>query len=291
MIEESKKKLGLIGLGAFGKLAARHLRRHFEVVATDAADRSAEAAALGIGWGSLEDAAGLPFVILAVPVQSFTEVLEGIRGIVRPGALLIDVASVKEVPAREMVRLLPDSVEILGTHPMFGPQSAASGLEGHRVVLCPVRTQRLGAARAFLEEKLGLDVHVCDPETHDRDIAQTQALAQFVGRALAQLDESTSPVRTPGYNQFREVAETVGEDTWELFTAIQNLNPYAAAMRAELLGHLSDLQDRLRREGGADDRSPAAGAAPAGDAVPPGDAVPSHDAGHPTDKPDSGNSV
>ncbi|MCH6551119.1 MAG: hypothetical protein IH804_03785 [Planctomycetes bacterium] len=76
---------------------------------------------------------------------------------------------------------------------------------------------------------------MCDAETHDRDIAQTQALAQFVGRALAQLEKSESLIRTPGYNLFREVAETVGEDTWELFTAIQNLNPHAAGTRAELM--------------------------------------------------------
>ena len=40
------------------------------------------------------------------------------------------------------------------------------------------------------------------------DIHGLHQLAQFVGRALAQLEESDSPVRTPGYNSFREVAET-----------------------------------------------------------------------------------
>ena len=164
----------------------------------------------------------------------------------------MDVASVKLATAIAMEQFLPDNVEILATHPMFGPQSAADGLAGHRIVLCPVRTRRLESARDFLEGKLGLDVHVCDPETHDREIAQTQALAQFVGRALAQMGKSDSPVRTPGYNRFREVAETVGDDTWELFSAIQNLNPYAAKMRAELLGHLEELQRRLAQETGAD---------------------------------------
>jgi hypothetical protein len=60
--------------------------------------------------------------------------------------------------------------------------------------------------------------------------------------------ESDSPVRTPGYDRFREVAGTVGEDSWELFAAIQNLNPYAADMRKELLDHLDELQRRLAEE-------------------------------------------
>jgi prephenate dehydrogenase len=270
MTAPDDKKLGLIGLGAFGQLAASHLRGHFEIVAADASDRSGEAARLGIGWGSSAEAAALPYVLLAVPVQSFGKVLESISGVVRPGALVIDVASVKIGPLREMERILPESVEILGTHPMFGPQSAAGGLAGHRIAVCPVRTRRLDEACAFLREKLALEVYVCDAETHDREIAQTQALAQFVGRALAQLEESTSPVRTPGYDHFREVADTVGRDTWELFAAIQNLNPHAAAMRTELLGHLAELQQRLADE--ANGEKPSAspdGPSPAGPSEPP----------------------
>lgn len=253
------KNLGLIGLGAFGRLAAEHLRDHFDVIAADVADRSAEAAALKIGWAPIEEAAANPYVLLAVPVQNLAALLEQIRDHVQPGALVADVGSVKLAPVDAMRQHLPGHAEIVGTHPMFGPQSAAGGLGGHRIVVCPVRTERLDAVCAFLEEKLGLDVHVCDAETHDREIAQTQALAQFVGRALAQMEKSSSPVRTPGYNQFREVAETVGEDTWELFTAIQNLNPYAAEMRAELLDHLSRLQERLQQESSDHGQAPAAG--------------------------------
>lgn len=250
MISSPAKKLGLIGFGAFGRLAAEHLRDHFDIVAADAVDRSAEAAALGVGWATPEEAAGRPFVLLAVPIQSFRDALEAIRDHVQPGALVVDVGSVKVAALAAMTEVLPEEVEIIGTHPMFGPQSAADGLSGHRIVVCPARTERLDAVRDFLAGRLGLEVHVCDAETHDRQIARTQALAQFVGRALAKLEESDSPVRTPGYDQLRDVADTVGADSWELFTAIQNLNPYAAEMREELLRHLSELQRRLGAEGG-----------------------------------------
>jgi len=259
MTAAHEKKLGLIGLGAFGRLAALHLRDHFDVRAADTADRSSDAAELGICWTSIEQAAACPYVLLAVPVQSFATALDAIRDHVQPDSLVIDVASVKLATTAAMLDRLPDTVEIIGTHPMFGPQSAAAGLAGHRIVVCPVRTERLDAVVGFLRDTLGLRVHVCDAETHDRDIAHTQALAQFVGRALAMMEESDSPVRTPGYDRFREVAGTVGEDSWELFVAIQNLNPYAADMRAELLGHLDRLQRRLEEETGAGDRAtPAA---------------------------------
>ncbi len=272
MAHTDARKLGLIGLGSFGCLVAEHLLDHFDIVAADKLDRSATAGYLGIGWGAIQEAASCPYVIVAVPVQELSAALNAMRDHVRPGALIVDVGSVKLVPVEQMLRILPDEVEILGTHPMFGPQSAGDGLEGHRIVLCPVRTERLDKVRVFLEE-LSLEVIVRDAETHDRDIAETQALAQFVGRALAQLEKSNSPIRTPGYNLFREVAETVGEDTWELFTAIQNLNPHAADMRAELMRHLQDIQSRLASESSvpriADDPSArgvdAAAAATSGD--------------------------
>lgn len=245
MTAPTRKKLGLVGLGAFGRLAATHLRDHFEIIASDAVDRSSEARELGIGWGNPKDASSCPYVLIAVPVQRFGEALESVARHVEAGALVLDVASVKLPTTMAMQEALPPSVEILGTHPMFGPQSGAAGIAGHRMVLCPVRTVRVDEVSNFLQIELGLDVHVCDADTHDREIAHTQALAQFVGRALAQLDESTSSIRTPGYDSLREVADTVGQDSWELFEAIQNLNPYAAETRDELMEHLGELRRRL----------------------------------------------
>ena len=244
MSKAPAKRLGIIGFGSFGQFAAQHLADHFEVVVADLVDRADRAGELGIGWSSLEEAAGCPYVVFAVPVQSLADAIRAAGPHLQPEALILDVGSVKIEPVRQMVELLPEAVEIIGTHPMFGPQSAADGLDGHRIVMCPVRTTRAEQVQAFFE-KLGLEVIVCDAETHDRDIAQTQALAQFVGRALAALDRSESAVRTPGYNHLRNVAETVGEDSWELFTAIQNINPYARDMRSSLMRHMEELQERL----------------------------------------------
>lgn len=284
MSSSPAKKLGLIGFGAFGRLVAEHLRNDFDVIVADAVDYAAEAAELGVRWTTLEEAAACPYVLLAVPIQRFRGVLEAIRGHVQPGSLVIDVGSVKVAPIAAMEELLPAEVEIIGTHPMFGPQSAADGLPGHRIVVCPVRTERLDEVRSFLADRLGLEVHICDAETHDRQIARTQALAQFIGRALAELEESRSPVRTPGYDQLRHVAETVGADSWELFAAIQNLNPYSAEVRKELLYHLEELQQRLTEYGqpssqaSANDAAEGSGAAGASDSAEEGDAAEASDA-------------
>ena len=49
----------------------------------------------------------------------------------------------------------------------------------------------------------------------------------------------------PDYDHLRHIADTVGADSWELFAAIQNCNPYAAEVREEMLRNLQELQQRL----------------------------------------------
>lgn len=241
----NSKTLGWIGLGSFGGFAVAALRHHFEVRAWDAADRADEADALGIELAGLSEVAASPYLGIAVPIQAFPEVLERVAPHVRPGSLVFDVGSVKSGPVAGMLATLPAAVEVVGTHPLFGPQSAARGLEGRTIVVCPARTGRLDQIETFLTRRLGLKVVVTDPETHDREIATTQALAQFLGRALAGLDGSDSPIRTPAYDWLQDVARTVADDSWELFAAIQNLNPWAGEVRRELLERLRRLDERL----------------------------------------------
>ena len=42
--------------------------------------------------------------------------------------LFVDVLSVKEFPKRLLLRALPPEVDVLCTHPMFGPDSGAPGM-------------------------------------------------------------------------------------------------------------------------------------------------------------------
>ncbi|MEG2730851.1 prephenate dehydrogenase/arogenate dehydrogenase family protein, partial [Brevundimonas sp.] len=162
----SKPRLGLIGYGAFGKLTAQHLSAHFDVRAYDpllAADDDYVTAV------SLEDAAACPVVILAVPVGVLEQTLVQIAPMLTAGALVIDVGSVKVKPAEAMLRLLPDHVRIVGTHPLFGPQSAKDGLAGLRIAVCEVRGAKdARRTAAWCRKMLALKVFNVTPEDHDR---------------------------------------------------------------------------------------------------------------------------
>ena len=222
-----RRQLGLIGFGAFGRLAAEHLAPHFDLIAFDPAIPDDATVSLA----PLATVAGCPIVILAVPVQALEQTCRDIAPFVTEGALVLDVASVKVHPMKVMRENLPEHARIIGTHPLFGPQSAAEGLVGQSIVLCPAEGVDPACVVTLCGETLGLTVHLSDPDTHDRAMADVQALTHLVSRVIAGLDIPPPPYTTRSYDLLRQATDLVRNDSDELFHAIEQLNPYAAALR------------------------------------------------------------
>lgn len=221
------KRLGLIGFGQFGQLAAAVLKDHFDVQVSDPApDAAARAQALGVGFGPLEEVAACEIVVVAVPVAAMRAVFAAIAPCLRPGALVVDVGSVKVLPTQWMLELLPAHVEIVATHPLFGPQSARNGLAGLRFVVCQVRGDRHERIAGF-GRSLGLAVTLATPEEHDEEMAYVQALTHLIGRSLVNLGIPDERLATQSYQHLLELCGLIGNDSFELFTAIQTQNPFA----------------------------------------------------------------
>ena len=240
--------MGLIGLGQFGELAARHLHQHFDLLVTDdATGAPARAEALGVVFGDLRQAAARDIVIVAVPVRVMPQVFAAIAPHVKPGALVIDVGSVKSLPSQWMSELLPAHADLVATHPLFGPQSARDGLAGLRLVVCPIRGDRYEKVAAF-GRSLGLTVTVTTAEEHDREMAYVQALTHLIGRSLVNLGIPDEQLKTPSYQHLLELCALIGGDTFELFSAIQTLNPYAADVAEAFVTQARSLLDRVAAE-------------------------------------------
>ena len=237
--------LGLIGFGRFGQFAAKHLRSRLHIFVWDIRDLRKKAGALGLTWGTLEEAASCRIVLLATPIAEIPAILARIVAHLRPGALLLDVASVKMLPVKWMLEATPDNVEVIGTHPLFGPQSARAGIDGQTVVLCPARTSRLDKVSGFLGD-FGLDVKVTTPEDHDRQMARAQSLTHFVARGLEALRLPEQELQTPTFVRLLEIVENLSEDAPELFHDLQTYNPFAAKARHQLLTSLQKI-DKQRQ--------------------------------------------
>lgn len=63
-----------------------------------------------------------------------------------------------------MREILPETVEIIGTHPLFRPQSGREGIAGMRFAICPLRTDKSEEIKRFLVENLKLQVFENRPQ-------------------------------------------------------------------------------------------------------------------------------
>ncbi|MBI3588066.1 prephenate dehydrogenase [Candidatus Micrarchaeota archaeon] len=243
--ETFSMKIGIIGFGALGKIAAKHLNKKFEVAVNDSRpDAAQEAAEAGVEFVSLGDACKSDVVLLCVPSSAMETVLLQIAQLVKPGALVVDACSVKVLPCRLMERILPSEVEVIGAHPLFGPQSASEGLDGLRVVLCAVRTTRLEEVKNSLLA-IGLQPLVMSAEEHDREMARTQAIAHFALKAMARIIPEKPAVRLRSVQKILEAIGMVNDDSLDLFNDMQNLNLFAKTERKRFLRELGKIESEL----------------------------------------------
>lgn len=233
--------LGLIGFGAFGQLLARHLRPHFPILAFDVAPDAAQAAALGVSLVPFEAVAQSPVVVIAAPVSQMRAVVGDLAPLVKPGTLVLDVGSVKTGPAAIMDELLPPTVDIVATHPLFGPQSAKAGISGQRIAICPVRGPHRRVA-AFCR-RIGLDIIVTSAEEHDRDLAQVQGLTHLVASLLVKMDLRQTRMTTKSFEMMMSAVDMVRHDAPDVLQAILGANPYAGDVLQRFKALTSALDD------------------------------------------------
>jgi prephenate dehydrogenase len=238
--------IGIIGFGAFGRLMARHLAPHFRLCAYDPAlPAEASEAMSGIASVSLETAARCPIVILATPVDRLAGTVAAIAPHVRKGALVLDVGSVKTVPAAIMREGLPAHVDIVATHPLFGPQSARGGIAGLKIAVCPIRGPLARRVAAFLRRRLGLQVILTTPEAHDREAALVQGLTHLIAKVLVQMEPLPSRMTTRSFDLIMQAVGMVRHDAPEVFQAIERTNPFSQEVRQRFFGLAAALDAEL----------------------------------------------
>jgi prephenate dehydrogenase len=254
---ESGSTVGIIGFGAFGQLVARHMRPYFRLCAHDPAPGLEPIAERhDVTLTTLKTAASCPVVVLAAPVGRLQEIVDAIAAHIRPGALVLDVGSVKAGPAEIMKRGLPEHADIVATHPLFGPQSARDGVAGLKIALCPIRGRRCFRLAAFLRARFGLNVIMTTPEEHDREAATVQGLTHLIAQVLMQMEPLPTRMTTRSFDLLVAAVNMVRHDAPEVFEAIERANPHSAGVRSRFFELASALNAKLA-DGGAIPRRPA----------------------------------
>lgn len=240
-------KLGLIGFGRLGKLLASKLSQDFDCYIYDVEKQDELITSMGAIPASLEEISKIQTIISVVPISALKDLLKEISPLLKDDHLFIDVCSVKELPSIWMKEALPENVQILGTHPMFGPDSAKRTLVGSKIVLCPVRIEErsLKEISAYLETH-GLKVIHATAKEHDQQIAQSLLLTHFLGRTMIDFGSLPLEIDTKGYRRLMKILETVENDTWQLFVDMNKYNPYAQGIRQRFLASMQKIDNEVK---------------------------------------------
>jgi len=182
-----------------------------------------------------KEVAATEVLLVSVPIDLTSRVIERVGPRMPAGSLLMDLTSVKKAPVAAMERFASSGVEILGTHPLFGP--SAKSLQGQTVILVP-STSRSGSSglvslkglrgsrglrglRGSKSEKIaelfksnGARIEVLTAAEHDEIMAVVQGLTHFIliafGVALKDLDFEVARARRFMNPQFKIITDFVG---------------------------------------------------------------------------------
>ena len=145
-----------------------------------------------------------------------------------------------------MLAHLPKDCEILGTHPMFGPDSASETLYGAKIVLTKVRIEesKYDNITAYLKQH-GLRVLEATAQEHDKQIAETLILTHFIGRGLIEFGADHKSIDSKGHRRLMKILLTVQNDAWQLFEDMNKFNPYAKETLDHFLKSLELVKGKI----------------------------------------------
>jgi chorismate mutase/prephenate dehydrogenase len=191
-----------------------------------------ETMGLGDGPTAIEIASRHDLVVVAVPIDVTVAVVREIAPHVRKGACLMDITSIKSAPLEAMLAAAPEGVDVVGTHPMFGPHGA--DFDRQKVVLCKGRGD-VGYARVKkLYESFGAETIDATPEEHDAQMAliqvlvheKTMVLGSVLERLKADLGRSLQ-FASPIYRTELAMIGRMFSQRAELYADILTVNPEA----------------------------------------------------------------
>ena len=234
--------VGIIGFGRFGKVLANILQRGFAIKAYDPKPAGPFP---GVQFLDLDTVLNEKVVFIAVPIRHFESVIADISKKLKKETTLIDVCSVKSYPVNIMLKILPDHIGVIATHPMFGPDSYMSNRNLKMMInnTRDLHNQYSFWKRFFSDQSI--QIIEMTPDQHDRLAAKTQGVTHFLGRMLKEFGIKKTNIDTQG---FRDLLDLVGQtcnDTWELYADLQLYNPYTEDMVEKLKASTNKLDNQL----------------------------------------------
>jgi len=258
-----KYNIGIIGFGSFGQFLAKKIVKttNHKVSCIDALDKSKDAEALNVEYhpmyNMLKFLQHLDIIVLSIPLIDFADVVSHLPHDLLRNKLVVEVCALNCHPKSILLSLLPQDVDIICSHPMFGPETFFNSNDNHssgdksnddagnwdnlpfvyekvRTLVDPSRSQ------AFLDVFSHARCKMVEmtAEQHDVYTANAEFVTHLIGRLLHNKLPPT-PISSREYSLLRDVAQMTDSESFDLFYGIFKFNEKNAK------NHIRELKERL----------------------------------------------
>ncbi len=235
-----------------GKTLVYYFRDEFEVYISARDHKKGKAVAEELGVSYIESNEGLAHIsdllVIAVPIQFTCDVIREVAPFMKSGSVMVDVTSVKEGPTRTMGEVLPESVEYIPTHPVFGPRTTR--LDNQVIVLTADRKGKwYPKVYDYLAGK-NMRIIETSAEKHDFMMSIVQVLTHFsfisTAYAIEKLNvniSETEDYESPIYNLMIDMIARIVSQNPYLTYNIQSVNSNGPNIRNTFAEAVEELRD------------------------------------------------
>jgi prephenate dehydrogenase len=139
-------------------------------------------------------------------------------------------------------------VHYAASHPLFGPDSAREGIQGHTISLIPGRIPyfKYDALVHIFADLMQLTVLNLSPEEHDRLMAFNLSLVHHIGRTFHDLQIYKLPLMMAGLKNINNISQVVMNDSLELFQDFYRFNPYSQEVRKRFIDNFNNISSMIK---------------------------------------------
>lgn len=250
--------IGIIGgTDGLGKTLIYYFRDEFNVYISGRDHKKGRNVASELGAKYIESNEELAkicdIVIISVPIQFTSDVIREVGPFMKEGSVMLDVTSIKEEPSKTMAEVLPDTVEYIPTHPIFGPRTTI--LDNQIIVLTPDKKGKwYDKVYNYLDKK---NMHLIETtaEKHDYMMSIVQVLTHFSFISTASTIEKlkvdiseTEDFESPIYNLMIDIIARIVSQNPYLTYYIQSMNSNGPKIRNTFAEAVNELKDVINNE-------------------------------------------
>jgi prephenate dehydrogenase len=239
-------KATLIGFGRFGKLFYKFFKDEFlfQII-----DKNIPSSEIRKQTNLLDNfpIQESKIIFLAVPISQIESVAKELKDQVPSDCVIVEFCSVQLYPIQILKKEFPNNL-IFAIHPLFGPDSVENSLENHIAVI--IENEEVNSSVEYLKKLFkskGVRLISMSDEDHDKLIAWTLCLTQFIGRSLGKLNLPETEIATRGFIELMNIVRRSNADTEQLFIDMNKYNPYAKEMREKVISAFNEINQYLNQ--------------------------------------------